>query len=104
LVRICLLRQVIERKIKGGIEVTGRRGRRFRKLLDDLKERRGYSHLKEEALDSTLWRACFGRGFGPVVRLTVNGMKVIVVIQTRLTRLKILLIISVLHVPSWRSA
>jgi hypothetical protein len=33
--------------IKGGIEVTGRRGRRRRKLLDDLKERRGYSDLKE---------------------------------------------------------
>jgi hypothetical protein len=33
--------------------VTGRRGRRRRKLLDDLKERRGYSHLKEEALDRT---------------------------------------------------
>jgi hypothetical protein len=32
---------VIEGKIKGGIEVTGRRGRRRRKLLDDLKERRG---------------------------------------------------------------
>jgi hypothetical protein len=30
----------------GGIEVTGRQGRRRRKLLDDLKERRGYSHLK----------------------------------------------------------
>jgi hypothetical protein len=38
--RNCLLRQVIEGKIKGGIEVTGRRGRR-RKLLDDLEERRG---------------------------------------------------------------
>jgi hypothetical protein len=37
----CLLRQVIEGKMKGGIEVTGRRGRRRRKLLDDLKERRG---------------------------------------------------------------
>jgi hypothetical protein len=43
----CLLRQVIEGKIKGGIEVRGRRGRRRRKLLDDLKERRGYSILKE---------------------------------------------------------
>jgi hypothetical protein len=30
--------------------VTGRRGRRSRKLLDDLKERKGYSHLKQEAL------------------------------------------------------
>jgi hypothetical protein len=36
--RNCLLRQVIERNIKGGIEVRGRRGRRRRKLLDDLKE------------------------------------------------------------------
>ena len=33
-----------------GIDVTGRRGRRRRKLLDDLKERRGYCHLEEEAL------------------------------------------------------
>jgi hypothetical protein len=67
-----LLRQVIEGKIKGGIEVTGRRRRRRRKLLDDLKERRGYSHLKEEALYRTMWRARFGRGLGPVVRQTIN--------------------------------
>jgi hypothetical protein len=64
----CPLQQVIEGKIKEGIEGTGRRGRRRRKLLDDLKERRGYSHLKEEALDRTMRRACFGRGFGPVVK------------------------------------
>jgi len=68
LCRNCLLQGVIEGKIKGGIEVTGRRGRRRKKLLDDLKDRRGYSHLKEEALDRTMWRAGFGRGFGPVVR------------------------------------
>ena len=37
--------------------MTGRRGRRRRKLLDDLNERRGYSDLKEEALDRTMWRA-----------------------------------------------
>jgi hypothetical protein len=54
--------------MKGGIEVTGRRGRRRRKLLDDLNERRVYSHLQEEALDRTMWRVRFGRGFGPVVR------------------------------------
>jgi hypothetical protein len=60
--RNCLLQQVIEEKIKGGIEVKGRRGRRRRKLLDDLKERRGYPHLKEEALDRTMWTARFGRG------------------------------------------
>jgi hypothetical protein len=56
--------------MKGEIYVTGRRGRRRRKLLDDLKEMRGYSYLKEEALDRTMWRARFGRGFGPVVRQT----------------------------------
>jgi hypothetical protein len=49
-----LLRHVIEGKINGGIEVTGRRGKRRRKLLDDRKEGRGYSHLKEEALDRTM--------------------------------------------------
>ena len=70
--RNCLLQRVIEGKIKGGIEVTGRRGRRRRKLLDDLKEWRGYSHLKEEALDRTMRRARFGRGFGPVVRQTAK--------------------------------
>jgi hypothetical protein len=70
--RNCLLQQVIEGKIKGEIKVTGRRGRRRRKLLDDLKERRRYFHLKEEALDRTMWRAHFGRGFGPVVRQTAE--------------------------------
>jgi hypothetical protein len=52
--------------------VTGRQGRRRTKLLDDLKERRGYSHLKEEALDHTMWRAHFGRGFGSAVRQTTK--------------------------------
>jgi hypothetical protein len=57
--RNCLLERVTEVKIQGGIKVTGRQGRRRRKLLDDLKERRGYSHLKEEALDRTMRRARF---------------------------------------------
>jgi hypothetical protein len=48
--------------------MTIRRGRRHKELLDDLKDRRGYSHLKEEALDRTMWRNRFGRGFEPVVR------------------------------------
>jgi hypothetical protein len=68
----CILKRVTEGKIQGRKEVTGRQGRRRRKLLDDLKERRGYSHLKEEALDRTIWRARFGRGFGPVVRQTAK--------------------------------
>jgi hypothetical protein len=52
--------------------VTGRQGRRRRKLLNDLKERRGYSHLKGEALDRTMWRARLGKGVGPVVRQTTG--------------------------------
>jgi hypothetical protein len=66
--RNCLLKQVIEGKIKGEMEVTRRGGRRRKKLLDDLKEKRGYSHLKDEAMDRTMWRNRFGKGFGPVVR------------------------------------
>ena len=65
--RNCLLQQVIEGKIKEQIEVTRGRGRRRKKLLDDLKDRKGYCQLKEEALDRTVWRNRFGRGFGPVV-------------------------------------
>ena len=65
--RNCLLQQVIEGKIKRQIEVTRRRGRRRKKLLDDLQDRRGYSQLKEEALYRTMLRNRFGRGFGPVV-------------------------------------
>ena len=65
--RNCLLKQVIKGKIKGQIEVTRRQGRRHKKLLDDLKDRRGYCELKEEALDRTMRRNRFARGFGPVV-------------------------------------
>ena len=65
--RNCLLKQIIEGKIKGQIEVTRRRGRSRKKLLDDLKDRRGYCQLKEEARDRNMWRNRFGRGFGPVV-------------------------------------
>jgi len=72
--RNCLLQRITEGKIQGGIEVTGRQERRRRKLLDDLKERRGYSHLKEEALDRTVWRPRFGRGFRPVVRQITKWM------------------------------
>jgi hypothetical protein len=65
--RNCLLKQVIEGKIKGEMEVRRRQGRR-KKLLDDLKDRRGYSHLKEEDLDLTMWRNRFGGVSGPVIR------------------------------------
>jgi hypothetical protein len=64
----CLLKQAIEGKIQGRIEMTGRRKRRRKQLLDDLKEKRRHWKLKQEALDRTLWRTLFGRGFEPVVK------------------------------------
>ena len=52
--------------------MTRRQGRRRKKLLDDLKDRTRYSHLKEEALDRNMWGDRFGRGFEPVVRQTTG--------------------------------
>jgi hypothetical protein len=78
--RNCLLQRVIEGKIQ---DVTGRQGRRRRKLLDDFKERRWYSHLKEEALDRTMWRARFGRDIGPVVRQNTKWMIVLLIFLLR---------------------
>jgi hypothetical protein len=52
--------------------MTGRRGRRRKQLLDDLKEKKRYWKLKEEALDRTMWRTRFGRGYGPVARQTTK--------------------------------
>jgi len=54
------------------MKVTRRRGRRRKKLLDDHKDRRGYSHL----LDSPMRTALFGRGFGPVVRQDIEWMNI----------------------------
>jgi hypothetical protein len=59
--RNCLLKHVIEGKIEGTI----RRGRKRKQLLDDLKGKR-----KEEALDRSLWRTRFGRGYGLVRETT----------------------------------
>jgi len=63
--RNCLLKDVIEGKIEGTIKVRGRLRIRRKQLLYDLKEKRGYCQLKEEALDRTVWRTCFRRGYGP---------------------------------------
>jgi hypothetical protein len=70
--RNCLLKHVIARKIEGRVEVMRRCGRRGKQLLDGLKESRWYWILKEEALDHVLWRPCFGRGYGIVVRRTAE--------------------------------
>jgi hypothetical protein len=67
LCRNCLLKHVIEGKIEDRVEMTGRRRRRHKQLLDDLREKRMYCKLKEEALDRTVLRTRFGRGYGPLV-------------------------------------
>jgi hypothetical protein len=59
--RNCLLKHVIEGKLEGRAEITVRRGRRHKQLLDDLEEKRIHWKLKEEALDRTLWRTLWKR-------------------------------------------
>jgi hypothetical protein len=54
--------------------VIVRRGRRSKQLLNNLKEKRRYWKLKEEALGRTLLRTRFGRFYGPVVRQTTGCM------------------------------
>jgi lauroyl/myristoyl acyltransferase len=67
-----LLKHVIEGRRDVKIEVTRRGGKRSKQLVDELKEKRRYWKLKEEALDRTLQRTRFGRGYGPVVRQTAE--------------------------------
>jgi hypothetical protein len=66
--RNCILKHVTEGKIETKTEVKGRRRKRRKHLLDDLKLARGYGKLKEEALDRTMWGSHFGRSYGPVVK------------------------------------
>jgi hypothetical protein len=68
--RNCLLKHDIEGRTEGRIEVKGRRGKRRKQILDDFKKTRGYWILKAEAIDGTVWRTRFGKGYGPVVRQT----------------------------------
>jgi len=74
LCRNCLLEHVIEGKVEGRMEVTERLGRRRMQILSDVKEKRGYWKLKEEALDRTVWRTGFGRGYEIGVRQSGGGM------------------------------
>jgi hypothetical protein len=48
--------------------------KKSKQLLNDTKETRGYQKLEQEALDHTLWRICFGRGYGPVIGETTECM------------------------------
>jgi hypothetical protein len=69
--RNCLLKHIIEGKLEGRTQMTGKQGR-CKQLLDDLQEKRRYWKLKEDALDHTKCRTRFGRGYGPVVRQTTT--------------------------------
>jgi len=66
--RSCLLKHVIEGQIKGSVEVMGRRGRRRKQLLYDLKKKTAYWKPKKEALDRAVRRTGFGKGHRPVAR------------------------------------
>jgi len=55
--RNCPVKQVIEGKIGGGIEVMGRQIR-CKHLLDDLKEMGGYWKFQKEAQGHTLENSC----------------------------------------------
>jgi hypothetical protein len=67
LCRNCLLKHVIERKIEVRLEVTGRRRKRRKQLLDDLTEMRGCWKLKTKTPNRVLWITRFGRGCRSVV-------------------------------------
>jgi hypothetical protein len=75
--RKCLITPVINGKIGERIEVLGRRRRRRKQLLDDLKEMRGYWKLEKEALDRNLWGSRVRRDCGPVVRRTTGLINLI---------------------------
>ena len=57
---------------EGKVEMTGRRGRRRKLILNDLAEAIGHWKLKEEAPDRNLLRTRFGGGCGLVLRRTMR--------------------------------
>jgi hypothetical protein len=61
-----LIKHVVEGSIEERIEVRGRRGRRCKKLPNELEEKGRYWNFKAEALNLTVWRSCFGGGYEPV--------------------------------------
>jgi len=68
--RKSFLNLLFEGKKEGRMEVTGRRDRRSKQLMDDLKETRGHWKMKEETLARNLWINRCGRGCGRDVRQT----------------------------------
>ena len=58
--RNCLLKHFTIGKVEGRIEMTGKRERIHKQLLEDRKERKGYWKFIEEAPDRSFWRTRFG--------------------------------------------
>jgi hypothetical protein len=57
--RKCLLKHITEGKIEGRIEVTGRRGRRRKQLLDYLKEKVKETEsgsIRSHCVENSLWK------------------------------------------------
>ena len=86
--RNCLLKHAVEGKVEGRIEVTGRRGRRGKQLLNDLKKRRRYWKLKEEALYRTVCTTRYGRGCESVVRQTVEWIYIYIYLAATVAYVK----------------
>jgi hypothetical protein len=77
--RNCPLRQVIEGKREGKIDVMERRERKRKQRLDHLKGRRGYWKLKEGALDCFFWRTRFGKDYGTIIRQDYEMMMMMMI-------------------------
>jgi hypothetical protein len=43
-------------------------GTRRKELLYELKEKKEHWSTKEEAVDRTVWKTCFGKSYGPVAK------------------------------------
>jgi hypothetical protein len=70
--RNCILKHVIEEKIEVSLEVMGRRERRRKLLLENLKETKEYCKLEEGTPEGILWRIRYVRNDGPVTRHTME--------------------------------
>ena len=69
-----LLKNATDGKVEGRIKVTGRRKSSRKQLPDYLQKTRDYWKLKQQAIDRSLWRTCFRRVYGPIVRQTTEWM------------------------------
>jgi len=70
IVRILLRNFLLKHGIGRKMEELGRRGRKRRRPVDNIKQKRRYWNFKEEALDRTFRRAGFGISYEPVARQT----------------------------------